>query len=852
MPSWRAAFSFVLLALAAPAAGAGFESWKIDEIYSNADGTRQYVVLKESQGQNGMNKLAGRSMTATHAGVTKTFTFGLDLPDAVTANRRVLIATYGVAATGLITPDYVMPDRFLPTDGGTLDFAGVDSRSYPNLPTDGDSAIFAARLPLPPTGHNTATNFAGVSASLSHDLVTVVEFYNRQLDHYFISPLAPDIDALDTGRFAGWERTGLTFQAYPVEPSECGWQPPPGNCVGFNPVCRFFIPPQHGNSHFFSAAPADCDFILAHTTTDPSFSGYIYETPSAFVMTLANTTTGACPPNTVPVYRLWNQRFDSNHRFTIDPVVKAQMVARGYVAEGYGTDAANMCAFTFGQADPQFRASDVSPFAPGCDSVAAAGTLFQNAEVEPMLAVDPTNPANLIGVWQQDRWSDGGSHGLLTGYSSDGGRTWARTAATFSRCAGGSVANGGDYDRASDPWVTFAPDGTAYQISLSFSGAESRPGSSSAILVSRSTDRGRTWSAPVTLIRDGPEAFNDKESITADPTDARFVYATWDRLAGDRGPTWFARTTDGGATWEPARSILDPGVNNQTLNNQIVVLPSGTLVDFFTRFDPNPALAIIRSTDKGLTWSAPIVIAQAQALGVRDPENRTGVRDSADMGSIAVSRQGTLVAAWQDARFSGGVRDGIALSRSADGGLTWSAPVRINHDPNVQAFSPTVAIRDDGTIGVTYYDFRNNTPDPTSLPTDLWLAQSADGVTWSESHVAGPFDLSLAPNALGLFLGDYHALTSVGTTFVPFYVRTNDGNSDNRTDVFAGLVNATGTTTKAGFASAVAPVMQTLAVTAEAWTPTSDLAQRLQATAKRVLAARLPGQRGASAPAVAE
>ena len=329
-----------------------------------------------------------------------------------------------------------------------------------------------------------------------------------------------------------------------------------------------------------------------------------------------------------------------------------------------------------------------------------------------MIAVDPTNSANIVGVWQQDRWSDGGSHGLMTGYSSDGGRTWARTAATFSRCAGGNAANGGDYARASDPWVTFAPDGTAYQSSLSFTGAENAPGSSSAVLVSRSTDHGKTWGRPVTLINDGPAAFNDKDAIAADSTDARFVYATWDRLAFNRGPSYLARTTDGGATWEPARAIFDPGLNNQTLNNQIVVLPDGTLINFFTLFNPDPSLAIIRSADKGVSWSAPIVIAQALALGVHDPENGTDVRDSATMGSIAASRQGVLAVAWQDSRFSSGAHDDIALSRSTDGGLTWTAPVRVNRDPDVPAFSPTVTIRDDGVIGVTYYDFRNNTTDP--------------------------------------------------------------------------------------------------------------------------------------------
>ena len=99
----------------------------------------------------------------------------------------------------------------------------------------------------------------------------------------------------------------------------------------------------------------------------------------------------------------------------------------------------SMCANGTALPDPLFLASRASPFAPGCDGVAATGALYENAEVEPMIAVNPTNPANLVGVWQQDRWSDGGSHALMTGYSSDGGRTWARTAAPLSRCAGGNA-----------------------------------------------------------------------------------------------------------------------------------------------------------------------------------------------------------------------------------------------------------------------------------------------------------------------------------------------------------------------------------------------------------------------------
>jgi len=149
-----------------------------------------------------------------------------------------------------------------------------------------------------------------------------------------------------------------------------------------------------------------------------------------------------------------------------------------------------------------------------------------------------------------------------------------------------------------------------------------------------------------------------------------------------------------------------------------------------------------------------------------------------------------LAVVWQDSRFSGGARDGIAFSRSTDGGLTWSAPVGINSVPAVQAFVPAAYVRNDGTIGVTYYDLRNNTNDPATLPTDLWLVRSADGVIWTETHVSGPFDLAVAPNARGLFLGDYQALSAIGNVFVPFYAQTNTGNTSNRTDIFASLMNS--------------------------------------------------------------
>ncbi len=446
---------------------------------------------------------------------------------------------------------------------------------------------------------------------------------------------------------------------------------------------------------------------------------------------------------------------------------------------------------------PAIRVSALtSPLASGCAEGAQAGVLYGNAEVEPYLAINPINPQNLIAVWQQDRFSDGGAQGLIAGVSTDGGQTWAARSAPFSRCTGGNAGNGGDYQRASDPWVSFSPNGVAYQVSLSFTGDTFAAGSSNAMLVSRSLDGGQNWSAPITLIRDGAAAFNDKQTITADPTDARYAYVVWDRLIGDQsGPAYFAATSDGGLSWQAARVIHDPGSSSQTIGNQIVVLPGGELVNVFTQIDNtatglSASLRAMRSIDHGQTWTLPVKIADLLSVGARDPETGKAIRDGSIIPQVAVGPGSTLNLVWQDARFSGGQRDGVVLSRSVDGGLSWSAPLRINAVPAVQAFTPSVHVRADGVIGISYFDLRSNSADPGSLPADHWLARSADGINWAETRLSGPFDLALAPDARGYFLGDYQALKSSGANFIALFVQTTGGTA-NRSDVFAVLPSNT-------------------------------------------------------------
>jgi hypothetical protein len=449
-------------------------------------------------------------------------------------------------------------------------------------------------------------------------------------------------------------------------------------------------------------------------------------------------------------------------------------------------------------------ASAPSPFA-AC-TVGGPGTNFVNAEVEPRVAVNPQNPNNIIGVYQQDRWSNGGAHGLVTAVSVDGGQTWAHNFPHFSTCAGGTAANGGGYDRSSDPWVTFAPNGDAFQISLSFSADQT----TSAVLVSKSTNMGASWSEPTTLISETSSfSFNDKESITADPTQAGYVYAVWDRsrFPSDnadinalhsfafRGDIMFSRTTNGGATWEAPRRLNELNSNVFTIGNMIVVLPDGTLVDVFEQVkgsgvqgSTNPFTeSVIRSTDHGATWSKSITISSDQSVAVRDPDTGARVRAGAGLPDAAVDRStGAIYVVWADGRFSGGAHDDIALSKSTDGGLTWSGPVKVNRSPlGVAAFTPSVAVAANGTVAVTYYDFRNNTSAPGAL-TDHWIIASADGgATWAEQRLtATSFDIETAPVAGGYFLGDYDGLATMGNDFAAFASYANTGNVANRTDIY--------------------------------------------------------------------
>ena len=454
--------------------------------------------------------------------------------------------------------------------------------------------------------------------------------------------------------------------------------------------------------------------------------------------------------------------------------------------------------------------SGVSPFA-ACSNQGLA-TNYVNAEVEPSLAVNPLNSNNVATAWQQDRWGDpseGGAHGLAAWSTGNGGVSGASSYAPFTTCSGGTAANHGNFDRVSDVWLSFGPDGTLYQSALLFNAFNNDQG----ITVSRSVDGGHTWGTPVVadrFQRSSSTHGDDKEAITADPYKPGYVYLVWDRYGNqnpdytaghaqnaNKGPAYFSRSTDGGATWSSPKPIYSR--DNGTIGNQIVVLPNGTLADFFVNYTVanvkggvvwNANLLEIRSNDQGKTWSkSPIVVSPMNFQGTYDPNTGNYIRSGAGLFSVAVdSTSGALYTTWEDSSFNG--VDQVAFAKSVDGGLRWSAPTLVSQTPtnlnplDEQAFTPTVAVAANGAVVVTYYDFRNNS-NGSYTATDYWAVSSTNGgATWPKEVrlTTSSFNAQTAPLASGVMIGDYEGLASAGNKFYAAFEITNNDTS-NPTDI---------------------------------------------------------------------
>lgn len=388
-------------------------------------------------------------------------------------------------------------------------------------------------------------------------------------------------------------------------------------------------------------------------------------------------------------------------------------------------------------------------------------------QAEPHLAVDPARESSLLAGYQEGRFAAGGARALTYAWSKNAGRTW-----TERLLPGLTQSSGGRFERASDPWVAFGPNGRAYYCSLLFNETDPDNG----IYVSVSKNGGRTWRRPVAVHTGDINNFDDKNSIVVDnhadgPYRGR-IYVGWDTVRVNNPQDIdqilrIAWSGDGGASYSPAVDLERDGMNVGVIP---VVGPGGVVHAVWAHADTDRSPLVLhasRSEDGGATWSEPVQIVQMQPAGV--PFQRTGDI----LPAVGVDpRTGRLYVAWTDSRFTPGVPQ-VLLSRSDDEGRTWSAPRRVSDGPDDSpSFTAALAVSGEGRVAISYNSLRN---DPSrQFLVDVYAATSRDGVNFGASRRVSStsFDVRFAALAQEFFLGDYQGLAAGGKSFYSLWIGT--------------------------------------------------------------------------------
>jgi hypothetical protein len=393
-----------------------------------------------------------------------------------------------------------------------------------------------------------------------------------------------------------------------------------------------------------------------------------------------------------------------------------------------------------------------------------------------------------------------GSNGLSfngVAYSTDQGRTFQDI---------GPLNPGPDPSGflAGDPVIGCADARTFYYSSLFETGFF--PNFESAISVSKSTDGGASWSDPVKAASKSAFGhFLDKDWMVVDPTNPNRVFVTYtdidfsaEACDGFRNAIELVSSSDGGATWTAKPVVIQEFCNASDLVqfSQVVVGPAGEVYVAWERFGTSPsATALIRkSTNHGVTFGATVTVANFPFAG----DSLTtlfqgGFRSGADI-SLAVDRSGkkgsngNLYLTWQD---GGGLQEpsfslfpdtynfsDVLISRSTNGGITWSAPVRVNDNKSRASdasdqYQPGVAVDKRGKVAVCFYDRRL---DPQNFLIDRFCATSTNaGATWTNTRQSAPS------------WGPWHATDA---QIHPFYLGDYDGMASDSTNSNAGFVGA--------------------------------------------------------------
>ena len=393
---------------------------------------------------------------------------------------------------------------------------------------------------------------------------------------------------------------------------------------------------------------------------------------------------------------------------------------------------------------------------------------FTNPDSQHATQVEPDTFAfgsTIVSAFQSGRYFDGGSSDIGFATSQNGGVSWT---AGFLPSVTVNSTPPGPYARVSDPAVAYDAKHDAWLIaSLGINSSAS----GIAVLVSRSTDGGFSWSAPVVV--SSTNGFYDKSWIACDNTPTSLFYgncyATWDDAsAGDLLLT--SRSSDGGMTWGPKKTTRN---NAAGLGGQPLVRPDGrVIVPALSAFGSQ--ILSYFSRNGGKRWKPARVVSNITEHGV------AGNLRTLPLPSAEIDASGKVYVVWQDCRFRAGCSSNdIVMSTSPDGKV-WTPPVRIPIDPTtstVDHFIPGIAVDRTSSgstarLALTYYFYPNASCTQATCQLSVGFVSSIDGgTTWSAPQtLAGPMTLTnLASTNQGFMVGDYISTSFSGSNAIPVF-----------------------------------------------------------------------------------
>jgi hypothetical protein len=379
----------------------------------------------------------------------------------------------------------------------------------------------------------------------------------------------------------------------------------------------------------------------------------------------------------------------------------------------------------------------------------------------------------------------------------------------------------------SDPWVDFDDEGNAYAMVLDSPPFPSGNGWGMSFhrweTPSREDiRRGRTWSGRIPINKYDAAAtdpnfpfLDDKNTFAVNNAgrdrDGKTgaIVACWGQngpVFQDRGPQQIVCKTsaDGGRTWPGNPVPVSPGAQRLVIGVHVVADTRdphtfyAVWLEYLSgQVDGRNSLYISKSTDDGRTWSPATHVQRFLPLPNKFP--RQGFRNLS-LPIVAVGKNSELYVSYADYNPAtaptpdeDGLQADIKLTRSLDGGVTWSTPVKVNQDStNADQFQPYLRITPKGQLNVSFFDRRLDTPDlpahPGNFFIDTWLARSNDGgATWKETRVShDSWDPSINPpiSGSGEFIGDYQGLVADNCTAIPFTNDTHLANDPRRDPQF--------------------------------------------------------------------